>query len=191
MSPARVPEAGVDPLFLERWSPRAFDPTPLDEETVATLFESARWSPSCNNDQPWLFVYGTSETERAPILETLVESNRAWASRAPLMVALFARRRFVHDDSSNRWGPFDSGAAWMALALRARQLGLYTHAMAGFDPAKAHLLLGVPEADYEAMCVIAVGRLGDPGLLQASHRAREAPSSRKPLADVARRVSGG
>jgi len=187
----RLPDGPVDPLFLDRWSPRAFEDEPLPAETVSTLFEAARWSPSCYNDQPWLFVFGTTEPERATILETLVEFNRAWASRAPLLAVLFARRRFAHDGSPNRWAPFDSGAAWMALALAARQKGLHTHAMAGFDPARAHELLGVSEADYEAMCVIAVGRRGDPELLPVPLRERETPSPRKPLAEVARRVLAG
>jgi len=184
----RQPEAPVDPLFVGRWSPRAFGSAPLAEDTVASLFEAARWSPSCYNDQPWLFVFGTTEGERATILETLVEFNRTWAARAPLLAVLFARRRFAHDGSPNRWAPFDTGAAWMALTLRARQLGLFTHAMAGFDPARAHELLSVPEADYEAMCVVAVGPLGDPALLPASLRERESPSPRKALAEVARRA---
>ncbi len=43
-------------MFLDRWSPRSFLPDPISEEDVATLFEAARWSPSCFNDQPWLFL---------------------------------------------------------------------------------------------------------------------------------------
>jgi hypothetical protein len=31
---SRIPDAAVNPMFLDRWSPRAFDPTPLPEEDV-------------------------------------------------------------------------------------------------------------------------------------------------------------
>lgn len=186
---ARAPEAGAAPLFLERWSPRALSPEPLREEEVAALFEAARWSPSCFNEQPWHFVYGTSEAEREKILETLVEFNRAWASPAPLLIAVFARRTFAKDGSPNRWAAFDTGAAWMAVALQAQLSGLRAHAMGGFDAAKAHALLGVPEEAYEACCVVAVGRPGDPGSLPAALREREHPTPRKPLADVAVRLS--
>ena len=36
----------VLPLFLERWSPRAYDPRPIDDDTLMSLFEAARWAPS-------------------------------------------------------------------------------------------------------------------------------------------------
>ncbi len=55
----RVPAAEVDPRFLERWSPRAFTDQPISAADVASLFEAARWAPSCFNAQPWLFVYAT------------------------------------------------------------------------------------------------------------------------------------
>lgn len=188
-APARTPEAGAAPLFLERWSPRALSPEPLSEAEVAALFEAARWSPSCFNEQPWHFVYGTSEAERSKILETLVAFNRAWAAPAPLLIAVFARRHFAKDGSANRWAAFDAGAAWMALALQAQLSGLRAHAMGGFDAAKAHALLGVPEGEFEACCVVAVGRPGDPASLPEELRGREHPTPRRPLAEVAVRVA--
>ncbi|MBI3795215.1 MAG: nitroreductase family protein [Nitrospinae bacterium] len=57
MENKRKAEAQVDRLFLDRWSPRAFDPTPLPEETVKSLFEAAKWSPSCMNEQPWRKIF--------------------------------------------------------------------------------------------------------------------------------------
>ncbi|MYJ52003.1 MAG: hypothetical protein F4093_04955, partial [Gammaproteobacteria bacterium] len=52
-APPRIPLPGVSPLFVERWSPRSFAPTEIDDETLARLFDAARWSPSSFNDQPW------------------------------------------------------------------------------------------------------------------------------------------
>ena len=181
----RRPDTEVDPFFLRRWSPRAFDPEPLPEQAVETLFEAARWAPSCYNDQPWLFVYGTGEEERKTFLEILVEKNRQWAENAPVLAVLFARRAFTRTGKANRWAPLDCGAAWMSLTVQARMMGLYTHGMAGFSPARAYELLKVPEEEYDAMCAIAVGRYGDREALPEEVRAMEAPSNRKPLAEVA------
>ena len=75
----------------------------------------------------------------------------------------------------------------MALALQARALGLYAHAMAGFDQSRAYTDLGVPEPDYEAMAAIAVGVHGDPADLPEPLRAREAPSDRVPAASFVHR----
>lgn len=187
MSNSRQPDAAVDPMFLDRWSPRAFRSDPLTDDQIAALFEAMRWSPSCFNEQPWLVVYGhgVGDDDHARVLSTLVPANQAWAGLAPLLLIAFARRRFSHNDKPNRHGAFDTGAAWMSLALQARELGLHSHAMAGFDAARAHEELGVPEADYEAMAAIAVGYIGDPAALPDTLRAREAPSDRRKVAAFA------
>ena len=46
---ARAPEHSVDPLFIERWSPRAFSGEEIPEATLMSLFEAARWAPSAMN----------------------------------------------------------------------------------------------------------------------------------------------
>ena len=181
----RAPDAPVNPMFLDRWSPRAFDPTPLPEEDVATLFEAARWAPSCFNEQPWLFVYGTSEKEREIFLEILVEKNRLWAHNAPVLAVLFARRTFARKGRPNRWAQQDCGAAWVSLAFQARMLGLYAHGMGGFSQEKAYELLNVPEEEYEAMCAIAMGAYGDRDSLPAEVKEMEQPNGRKALSEVA------
>jgi nitroreductase len=180
----RIPDAAVSPMFLDRWSPRAFDPTPIPEEDIATLFEAARWAPSCFNEQPWIFLYGTSEEERAVFLEILAEGNRRWAKNAPILAVSFARRTFARNDRPNRHAGHDCGAAWVSLAFQARMLGLYAHGMAGFSQAKAYELLSVPEAEYEAMTAIAIGAFGDLDALPGEIRKNEQPNERKPLAEV-------
>jgi nitroreductase len=182
----RIPTVDVDSQFLDRWSPRAFDPTPLSNEQLAALFEAARWAPSCYNDQPWLFLYAVTADDRARFAEALAPANQAWASRAPLLLFVLCRRRFLHNNQENRHAPFDAGAAWLALALQARKLGLHAHAMAGFSRQKAYALLGVPAEDYDIMAAVVVGRRGAAELLPADVAAREQPSERKRLAEVAR-----
>lgn len=175
---------GVDEQFVERWSPRAFADEAVTEEELRTLFEAARWAPSCYNDQPWCFVYARSDADLKRFREVLVDGNRRWADRAPVLVLLFSRKTFGHSGKSNRHFGFDAGAAWLSLALQARKLGLYAHAMAGFSTEKAHEVAGVPEG-WRAMAAIAVGRRGDAAELPEDLRAREAPNDRKPLDEVA------
>ena len=52
----RQPDHPIDPMFLERWSPRAFSGEDIPVETLMTLFEAARWAPSSYNSQPWRFI---------------------------------------------------------------------------------------------------------------------------------------
>ena len=182
---SRTPEVEVDSMFLDRWSPRAFIDEPIPEHQVRSLFEAARWAPSCYNEQPWLFIYAARREDRERFVAALVEKNRLWASRAPMLMFVLARRTFAATGKPNRHGAFDAGAAWMSLALQARKLGLHAHAMAGFDQDKAHEILGVSREEFEVMAAIAVGRRGDASHLPEDLAAREAPNTRKPLAEVA------
>jgi len=181
----RKPEASVDPMFLNRWSPRAFSPESISEQTLLSLFEAARWAPSCYNEQPWVFLYAGTEEERLEYLNILMDGNQAWAKSAPVLAFAFARRTFKKNQKPNRWAAFDCGAAWMSLTIQARLLGLYTHGMAGYHREMAYEVLGVPEEEYEVICAIAIGKYGDPAELPEQIRATESPNDRKSLAEVA------
>ena len=181
----RIAEADVDSMFLDRWSPRTFLEDTLPEHQVKTLFEAARWAPSCYNEQPWLFVYADTPGDRRGFADLLLEKNRRWAARAPLLMFVLARRHFFRNGTENRHAAFDAGAAWMSLALQARKLGLHAHAMAGFHLEKAHLVLGAPPSDYLVLAAVAVGRRGDAASLPDDIRQMEAPNARRPAGEVA------
>lgn len=182
----RIPDSEVDAIFLDRWSPRSFDPSPLSEEQIAMLFEAARWSPSCFNEQPWLFCYATDDRERRRFSMALVEKNRFWADRAPLLMFLLARKKFKGNEKTNRHAPFDAGAAWMALALQARRLGLYAHAMAGFRVDQAAEILEIEQTEYDVMAAIAVGRRYERDVLPEDLQRLEMPNQRRPSVEIAR-----
>lgn len=181
----RIASTEVDSIFVDRWSPRSFLEEPLSEQQISTLFEAARWAPSCFNEQPWLFLYATSAADRAKFASLLVPKNQRWASRAPLIMFVLARRSFAGSGRPNRHAPFDAGSAWLSLALQARRLGLYAHAMAGFRYKAVFEELGVPEDQYDIMAAVVVGRLGPADALEEDIRAMEAPNARKPVSEVA------
>lgn len=56
MQMTRMPEYPIEPLFIERWSPRAYDANPVPEQDILTVLEAARWAPSAHNIQPWRFL---------------------------------------------------------------------------------------------------------------------------------------
>ena len=181
----RIPEAEVDAVFTDRWSPRSFVDEPLSESQVAALFEAARWAPSCFNDQPWHFRYAVSVEDRRLFATALVEKNREWAQHAPMLLFVLARKDFGATGKPNRHAVFDAGAAWMSLALQARRLGLYSHGMAGFSVEKAAEVMNVSLDDHEIMAAVAVGKRGEPGTLPEDMVPGEKPNGRKPLAEVA------
>ncbi len=181
----RTPEVEVDSMFLDRWSPRAFLPDPISDPQLAALFEAARWAPSCYNEQPWLFVYARSPEDRELFASALVEKNRLWAGRAPLLLFVLARKSFARNGKPNRHAVFDAGASWMALALQARRLGLYAHGMAGFSRERAAEVIGADQEVYEIMAAVAVGHRGEPTGLPEDLAAMESPNGRKPPNEVA------
>ena len=68
---SRRAEAPVSPMFLDRWSPRSYKSGPLGERQIMCLFESSRWAPSRNNEQPWVFIYAVWEDDRKKFLSPL------------------------------------------------------------------------------------------------------------------------
>ena len=174
-------------LLAERHSPLAFDPDrDLHEDQVTTLFEAARWAPSCFNDQPWRYLawHRSADPEAyEAALDCLVEGNRIWAHRAPVLVAALADTKFRRG-KANRWGAYDTGAASLGLCLQATAMGLVTHQMGGFDADAISNRFGVPKR-YEPMAMIAVGYPGAVELLDEKQAARQAqPRVREPLSDM-------
>jgi nitroreductase len=171
----------VEPLIRRRWSPRAFDERPVEPEKLASLFEAARWSASCYNEQPWSFIVAARDeaAEFARLLSCLVEGNQAWASHAPVLMVSVARLNFTQSGQPNRHAIHDVGLATAQLMLQAIAMGLFAHPMAGFHPDKVRELYGVPQG-HEPVAAIAVGYPGDPAMLKEALRQRElAPRVRK------------
>jgi len=184
MENKRIPENQIEQMFVERWSPRAFSSKPVEKEKLMSVFEAAKWAPSCYNDQPWLFLYATKEEDLKIFKSILVEQNQAWANKAPVLAIVFARKNLEFNEQPNNWAEFDSGAAWMALSLQANKLGLYTHGMAGFKEDLAYDLLNVSPDKYKAIAAIAIGYMGEISQLPEDLQEREEISLRKPLSEI-------
>lgn len=177
--------AELHPQFPGRWSPRALTGEPLTVTQMETLLEAARWAPSCYNEQPWRIAYALKDDDRWPaFFEVLVEGNQTWAVNAGALLAFAARKDFQRNGKPNPVHVFDTGSAWMSLALQARHMGLVAHGMLGFDKDAARKRLTLPEG-YELCAMAAVGLPGDRDDLPESLRERESPSPRKPLGEIA------
>lgn len=187
---SRKPDHAVDPQFPGRWSPRAFSEAPMDEAQLMTLLEAARWAPSAANLQPWRFAWALrGEAGFAAIFDALAPGNQAWAGRAAALVVVASKTTRLTPEGEEVASPFhafDAGAAWANLALQAHLSGWAAHGMGGFDHARLAAALQMP-AGLALQAVVAIGRPGDPAALPEALRAREIPSPRKPLAELAAR----
>ena len=181
----------IHEYLAARWSPRAFAAAPVEHDQLRTLFEAARWAPSCYNDQPWRFVLARRGRDEAygKLLQCLVPANQAWAATAPILILVVAAKTFRHNGQSNRYAWYDAGQAVANLLCQATVLGLMAHQMAGFDPVRAHADLGLPDA-FDAVAVMALGYHGEPSMLPAGV-AEKLPEQRERLPLSAIVFAGG
>lgn len=178
----------IAPLFLDRWSPRAFTDATITKADLETMFEAARWAPSSFNAQPWRFIYALRGGPGwDAILGALMPFNQTWAEKAAALVIVASNTMMTmpgKEPSPSHSHSFDAGAAWASLAFQATMMGYATHGMAGVDFKKAAETLGVP-SDYRLEAAIAIGRHGDIDRLPEKLREREVPSGRLSVAEIA------
>ena len=182
----RQSEYPVDPLFLGRWSPRAFTGEPVAEKDLYTAFEAARWAPSSLNFQPWRFVFARNGHARFDeFLALLSERNRQWAHKAGVLIFFLSDSQISYNDKlmPSPSHAFDTGAAWANFAYQLHLLGYGTRAMGGFDRARAPGVLGVPPT-FHVHAAVAVGRPAGADTLPESFREKEGPTPRKPLSEL-------
>jgi nitroreductase len=170
-------------LLARRWSPRAFADRSVDRETLARLFEAARWAPSSGNGQPWSYLVATkdnaAEHER---LASVLNPGNAWARKAPVL-ALSVTTLDRAPGKPNRTALHDLGLANENLVIQAVSMGLAVHMMAGFNVEMAREVFEIPDR-HDPVAMIAIGYQGDPDSLPEDLRAREvAPRQRKPIGD--------
>jgi len=149
-------------IIQERWSPYSFSPAPVEDFKLKAMFEAAGFAPSCNNDQPWMFVFATRDDSEVfnIFIGFLAEGNKVWAKDAYAIVISMARTKFSFSGKLNRFAFHDTGMAVSNLVLQGTALDVYVHQMGGYsiERVKEYFKLG---ADVEPVAMMAVGYLGD------------------------------
>jgi nitroreductase len=62
-SETRKADFPIEPLQLDRWSPRAMSGEEISQEELMRLVEAARWAPSLFNAQQWRALYARRGSE--------------------------------------------------------------------------------------------------------------------------------
>lgn len=130
-------------LIRTRYSVRAYQNRPVEQEKLAAILEAARLAPTAANRQPFaLLVVKTKGRENE--LRRIYKA--AWFTQAPLVIGVCALpgKAWSRADGKN-YADVDATIAMDHLILAAADLGLGTCWIAAFDQVAAREVLGLPE----------------------------------------------
>ena len=150
-------------LAKQRYSVRAYQSTPVEDEKLLKVLEAARVAPTAANRQPFrLIVIHTSGRED----ELRRIYSPSWFVEAPIVVCICG----IHSQSWTRrdrknYHDVDVAIAMDHLILAATDLGLGTCWIGAFDPEEARRILRLP-MDVEPIVFTTLGYSDD----QPSHK---------------------
>ena len=172
-----------------RRSIRRYKPDPIDDRTLETVLEAARWAPSWKNSQCTRLIVVRDADTRAKLADSLIKvtvgdelrdnpSTKAILNAPVVIVACAELGRSGYDagrlvTDKGDWYMFDVALAMQNLMLAAHALGLGTVHLGQFDAQKVAAILGVPEG----FAVVEMTPLGYP-----DHEAKAPP--RKELSEI-------
>jgi nitroreductase len=149
----------VTESIAKRRAYRSLEPVEITDELVCDLARHAQLSATCFNNQParFVFVYEPENLER--LKETLNKGN-VWAKSASMIIAVFSKPELDCDVSKRSYYLFDTGQESAFLQLRATELGLVAHPIAGFHEDDVKGLLDIPP-EMTVITLIIVGKKSD------------------------------
>jgi nitroreductase len=140
----------------KRRSFRAINSVVITKDLIDNLAQAAQLAPSCNNKQPWryIFVYKKELLEK---LHGALSKGNDWANTASLIIVVCCQRQNDCISDNREYYLFDTGIATGLLMLRATDLGFVAHPIAGYDEGKVKEILKIPP-DVTAITLIILGR---------------------------------
>ena len=173
-----------DEVLARRRSRRAYGPVEITDDMVRKLLQAASLAPSCTNSQPWRFVMVRKPEQLERVFQTLTRGNY-WMTKVSMVVAVFTEPDSDCDVQGVSYEMFDTGMAAALLLLKATEMGLLTHPIAGFNKEMVKEVLGLSE-QHTIITLIGIGKRSDDlGALNENHREREtSPRIRKPLEEI-------
>jgi nitroreductase len=174
----------VSQAIHKRRAYRSLESVEITEDLIKDLAEHVQLAPSCFNNQPWRFVF-VFDPDALEEMFAVLSSGNVWARSSSMIIAAFSKEE---DDCVIRdrvYHQFDIGMGVGFLILRATELGLVAHPIAGFSPKKTREILDIPE-EYKVITLIIVGKHAEtisPVLSEKQAKAEKKRPQRKPLGE--------
>jgi len=118
---------------------RSLEPVEISDEIINELAKSAQLAPSCFNNQPWRYIFVRDKEMLKYIHGTLTKTNK-WVELSSLIIAVYSDKKLDCIIRERNYYLFDTGIATGFIILRATELGLVAHPIAGFNPEEMRLI---------------------------------------------------
>jgi nitroreductase len=168
----------VKEAINKRRAYRSLERFRIDENLVKDLSESASLCCSCFNKQPWRFVF-VYEDKKLKELHTSLSKGNEWVYNASMIIAVFSQKELDCVVKEREYFLFDTGMAVGMMILRATELGLVAHPIAGFDEDRAKAILNIP-SEMRLITLIIVGKHSDEIKRELNEHQVEAEKNRPP-----------
>ena len=146
----------VKQAIIKRRAYRSLEPVEITEELIYDLAECAQLSASCFNNQPWRYAFVYDPKVLMEMHAALSPGNE-WTREASMIIAVFSKKEDDCVIRDREYYLFDVGMATGCLILRATELGLVAHPIAGYSPNKTREILGIPD-EYNVIALVIVGK---------------------------------
>jgi len=143
----------------ERRAYRSLEFVKISDELITDLASSAQITPSCMNKQPWNFIFVKEKEQLEKLFTTLTKGNK-WVEKASMIIAVFSKPEYDCIISERLYYLFDTGLATAFIILRATELGLVAHPIAGFNEEEAKKVLDIPK-EFRLITLVNIGKKSD------------------------------
>jgi len=126
----------------KRYSCRAYEARPVEQDKLDAVFEAARLAPSAKNLQDWRFVVVTDKETRRAL--AVAANNQKFLEQAGAVIAACSISDYVMT-CGQPIAAIDVAIALEHIALQAAELGLATCWIGSFYPEKVRAVLGIPD----------------------------------------------
>ena len=138
---------------------RSLVPVTITEELVRDLARCAQLAPSCNNNQPARFVF-VWEPAMLEKMKAVFNKGNVWCHADSMVVAVCAEKDADCLIFDREYYLFDTGMQTAFLILRATELGLVAHPIAGYSPKAVRAVLGIPDS-MQVITLVNIGKHAD------------------------------
>jgi len=138
---------------------RSLDPVEITDEIIRSLGQAAILAATCFNNQPARYVFVTDPKVLHEVQGAMTKGN-AWTQQASMIIAVFSHVDYDCKPKGREYYLFDTGMQTAQLILKATDLGLVAHPIAGYDEDKVKAILGIPE-EMRVITLVIVGKKSD------------------------------